>query len=106
MKPARDVMAEAILNAGMNMGALAHRRADTFEGKIVDLQIEALTAAGFSIVHKDEMHAPSVDRAIAANEKAREAVIYSGQAAFVSGVRVGHDRAAAALRELMKGVGR
>ena len=63
-------------------------------------------AAGFSIVHKDEIHAPSVERAIAANEKAREAAIYSGQIDFVSGVRVGHDRAAAALRELMKEVDR
>lgn len=61
----RGVMAKAILNAGMNMGALAHRTADTFEGKIVDFQIEDLTAAGFSIVHKDEIHAPSVERCAA-----------------------------------------
>lgn len=76
-----------------------------YDEAMSDGLLAALTAAGFSIVHKDEIHAPSVDRAIAANEKARETVIYSGQAAFVSGVREGHDRAAAALRELMKEVG-
>jgi len=61
---ARDVMAEAILNAGMNMGALAHRTADTFEGKIVDFQIEALTAAGYTIIRDDENHKATVERCI------------------------------------------
>jgi hypothetical protein len=96
---ARDVMAKAILNAGMNMGALAHRRADTFEGKIVDFQIEALTAAGFSIVHKDEIHAPSVERAIGV------AVETYGSAKDWDYFGSAHVAIAAALRELMKEVG-
>lgn len=91
---ARDVIAEEIEPA---VGVYAPELADAI--------IARLEASGRSIVHKDEIHAPSVERAIAANEKARETVIYSGQAAFVSGVREGHDRVAAALRELMKEAG-
>jgi hypothetical protein len=44
-----DVMADAILEAGRYMGALAHRTAQTFERKIVAFQIEALKRHGFEI---------------------------------------------------------
>jgi hypothetical protein len=97
-------MAKAILNAGMDMGALAHRRADTFEGKIVDFQIEALTASGFSIVHKDEIHAPSVERSI--DQELFRRLDFGSEN---KGAALEADECrsiAAALRELMKEVGR
>lgn len=52
---ARDVMAKSILDAGRNMGALAHLSAKTFEGKIVEFQLHDLKAAGYSIVHESEI---------------------------------------------------
>ncbi len=53
---ARDVMAKSILDAGRNMGALAHHSAKTFEGKIVEFQLHDLKAAGYSIIHESEIH--------------------------------------------------
>lgn len=66
--------------------------------------IEALTAAGFSIVHKDEIHAPSVERAIAV------ALAHIQQPGMTDNPAYVHfepadamaKKIAAALRELMK----
>ena len=91
------------------LGKLRAMRADgplasaPFEVHAISMDLRGRGTPGRSSVLRAE--APSVERAIAANEKARETVIYSGQAAFVSGVREGHDRVAAALRELMKEAG-
>lgn len=75
----------------------------------------ALTAAGFSIVHKDEIHAPSVERCAAWHEL--QANVLEGQCEAITkdggwpdrareaDARL-HRRSAAALRELMKEVGR
>lgn len=67
-----------------------------YDESMSDGLLEALTAAGFSIVHKDEIHAPSVERAIAVVEASR---------CQTAGDRRRADDIAAALRELMKEVG-
>lgn len=63
--------------------------------------IEALTSAGFSIVHKDEIHAPSVERAIAV---ARDWAATARSVCQPECESMADD-IAAALRELMKEVG-
>lgn len=69
---ARWVMAKAILDVGMNMGALAHLSGRSFEDKIVDFQIDALTAAGYRILAPGEVDAETVERCAAAITKANE----------------------------------
>lgn len=61
---ATDIMAKAILEAGKNMGALAHHSAKTFEEKIVAFQIEALTAAGYRLLGPDELDPVTVSKCI------------------------------------------
>ena len=64
--------------------------------------IEALTAAGFSIVHKDEIHAPSVERcARVADQKA-----FEWRSVWMADTACAVEEIAAALRELMKEVDR
>lgn len=58
---AREVMAKAILDAAMNMGALAHLSSKSFEDKIVDFQIDALAAAGYRILAPGEVDAETVE---------------------------------------------
>jgi hypothetical protein len=64
-----------------------------------DAIISGLEASGRSIVHKDEIHAPSVERAIAV------AVETYGSAKDWDYFGSAHVAIAAALRELMKEVG-
>ncbi len=78
----------------------------------------ALTAAGFSIVHKDEIHAPSVERAIAVAlaepempgeppEAVLKSMLEAGPVETArASCRATKSGIAAALRELMKEVGR
>lgn len=55
---ARDVIAQALHDQiDLRFGAVP------WEDDCARVAIEALTAAGFSIVHKDEIHGPSVERA-------------------------------------------
>ena len=75
---------------------------DDLDGGRAIRAIEALTAAGFSIVHKDEIHAPSVERAIAVARDWAATARSVGQPECESMA----DDIAAALRELMKEVGR
>lgn len=65
---AREVMAKAILDVGMNMGALAHLSGRSFEDKIVDFQIDALAAAGYRILAPGELDQESVERCAALAE--------------------------------------
>lgn len=65
-----------------------------------DAIIAGLEASGRAIVHKDEIHAPSVERAIAV------AVETYGSAKDWDYFGSAHVAIAAALRELMKEVGR
>lgn len=81
---ARDTIADEIEPA---VGVYAPELADAI--------IARLEASGRSIVHKDEIHAPSVERAIAVVKAA-------GRKYAVSAVG---NLIAAALRELMKEVG-
>ena len=95
---ARDTIAEEIEPA---VGVYAPELADAI--------IARLEASGRSIVHKDEIHAPSVERAIAvAAGKSEE---FDFQKALAEcrdsehGFHSGRLHAAAALRELMKEAG-
>jgi len=73
-----------------------HRRDSTYATAV----LEDLTTAGFSIVHKDEIHAPSVERAIAVVRDWAGTARSVGQPECESMA----DDIAAALRELMKEV--
>ena len=118
---ARDAIAAGVLEETINLVYLGLQGSmDTREliELVVECHNEALTAAGFSIVHKDEIHAPSVERAIAVAlaepempGEPPEAVLKSMLEAGPVGSARASCRAtkkgiAAALRELMKGVGR
>lgn len=92
---ARDVIAKAILDAGMSMGALAHRSAKSFEDKIVDFQIEALTASGHRILAPGE--AQIIENAL---RYAREAMTVAGGMPLSDAETI--DAIDAALRSLLK----
>lgn len=99
MSSARDVIASLLED---EFGRHADEQADAI--------IAGLEASGRAIVHKDEIHAPSVERAIAvAAGKSEE---FDFQKALAEcrdsehGFHSGRLHAAAALHELMKEVGR
>lgn len=89
---ARDVIARAISED------LTNGWGEEYD-ETADACLKALTAAGYPIVHKDEIHAPSVERAIAV------AVETYGSAKDWDYFGSAHVAIAAALRELMKEVG-
>lgn len=102
----RDVIAE--------LGPIyATRRPKMWAQRLID----NLTAAGFSIVHKDEIHAPSVERAIAVAlaepempgeppEAVLKSMLEAGPVETArAACRATKSGIAAALRELMKEVG-
>lgn len=104
---ARDVIAEEIEPA---VGVYAPELADAI--------IARLEASGRSIVHKDEIHAPSVERAIAVAlaepempgeppEAVLKSMLEAGPVETArAACRATKSGIAAALRELMKEVGR
>lgn len=95
---ARDVIAQALHDQiDLRFGAVP------WEDDCARVAIEALTAAGFSIVHKDEIHAPSVERAIAVAETTKGAKFGPEPHQYTIATP---EWIAAALRELMKEVGR
>ena len=77
-------------------GLLSNRTKSSspFAYELTDHILADLTAAGFSIVHKDEIHAPTVERCAETVEKRNYPCVGDAR------------RIAAALRELMKEVGR
>ena len=85
-------------------GLLSNRTKSSspFAYELTDHILADLTAAGFSIVHKDEIHAPSVERAIAVARDWAATARSVGQPESESMA----DDIATALRELMKEVGR
>lgn len=74
-----------------------------YDESMSDGLLAALTAASFSIVHKDEIHAPSVERAIAVAEAAKGTKFGPEPYQYTIATP---QQIAAALRELMKEVGR
>ncbi len=97
---ARDAIAEVFRLQHQNV---CYPNASSGECLIAaDAIIADLTAAGFSIVHKDEIHAPSVERAIAVARDWAATARSVGQPESESMA----DDIATALRELMKEVGR
>ena len=86
---AREILANSILEAGKNMGALAPQNGQTFEGKIVEFQLQALTAAGFTIIHRDENHGPTLERAarVAGRIYAQDAFHFELGTACASAIR-------------------
>lgn len=99
---ARDVIARAIgsLRRHKTNSAVATLPSELAQADDV---VRELTAASFSIVHKDEIHAPSVERAIAV------VASYGAIPGYPDGksgaFRKHRHLIAAALRELMKEVG-
>jgi len=97
MSSARDALAKAIMFVSSDQ-----KYAEA------DFIIRKLATSGFSIVHKDEIHAPSVERAIAV------ALAHIQQPGMTDNPAYVHfepadamaKKIAAALRELMKEVGR
>ena len=107
---ARDVIARAISEDITNGWVEEY-------GETADACLKALTAAGFSIVHKDEIHAPSVERAIGVAlaepempgeppEAVLKSMLEAGPVETArASCRATKSGIAAALRELMKEVG-
>ncbi len=83
-----------------------------YDESMSDGLMSALTAAGFSFVHKDEIHAPSVERAIAVlnecgGKPCGPAELWTDEQRkfYDAGQMDATSSSAAALRELMKEVG-
>ncbi len=88
---ARDVIARACAHPAMFVAAqYEHETVDQWRARAVE---HALAHAGFPIVHKDEIHAPTVERCAETVEKRNYPCVGDAR------------RIAAALRELMKEVG-
>lgn len=94
---ARDTIAESLHERDI-LSIVACRR-------YADYIISDPTAAGFSIVHKDEIHAPSVERAIAVAEAERKRHDFGDGFDSYPAHQAAFD-IKAAIRELMKEVGR